>query len=36
MEPGGYQFGDYWRVGLPLEAVIVLVAMPAILLFWPL
>jgi di/tricarboxylate transporter len=36
MEPGGYKFGDYWRVGLPLEAVIVLVAMPAILLFWPL
>jgi di/tricarboxylate transporter len=30
MEPGGYQFGDYWRVGLPLEFVIVAVAVPAI------
>jgi len=36
MEPGGYKFGDYWRVGLPLEVVIVIVALPAILLFWPL
>jgi di/tricarboxylate transporter len=35
MEPGGYRFGDYWRVGLPLEAVIVAVAMPMILLVWP-
>jgi di/tricarboxylate transporter len=35
MEPGGYQFGDYWRVGLPLEALIVAVAMPMILLVWP-
>jgi di/tricarboxylate transporter len=35
MEPGGYRFGDYWRVGLPLEVIIVVVAMPAILLVWP-
>jgi di/tricarboxylate transporter len=35
MEPGGYRFGDYWRVGLPLEAVIVAVAMPMILWIWP-
>ena len=35
MEPGGYRFGDYWRVGLPLEVVIVAVALPAILFFWP-
>jgi di/tricarboxylate transporter len=35
MEPGGYRFGDYWRVGLPLEALIVAVAMPMILLVWP-
>ena len=35
MEPGGYRFGDYWRVGLPLEALIVAVAMPTILLVWP-
>jgi di/tricarboxylate transporter len=34
--PGGYQFGDYWRVGLPLEVIIVAVAVPTILLVWPL
>jgi len=34
--PGGYRFGDYWRAGLPLEALIVAVSIPAILLFWPL
>ena len=36
MGPGGYRFGDYWRMGLLLEIIIVLVAVPAILLFWPL
>ena len=35
MEPGGYKFGDYWRVGLPLEVVIVAVALPMILWIWP-
>ena len=35
MGPGGYQFGDYWRLGLPLEVVITVVAVPLILLFWP-
>jgi di/tricarboxylate transporter len=34
--PGGYRFGDYWRMGLPLEVLIVAVGVPAILLFWPL
>ena len=34
--PGGYRFGDYWRMGLPLEAIVIGVAVPAILLFWPL
>jgi len=34
--PGGYRFGDYWRMGLPLEALIVVVSIPAILTFWPL
>ncbi|MDQ0317083.1 SLC13 family permease [Amorphus orientalis] len=34
--PGGYQFGDYWRMGLPLEILIVAVGVPAILTFWPL
>jgi di/tricarboxylate transporter len=36
MGPGGYRFGDYWRIGLPLEAIIIAVAVPAILFFWPL
>ncbi|WP_282151675.1 SLC13 family permease [Ruegeria atlantica] len=34
--PGGYQFGDYWRMGLPLEILIIAVSIPAILVFWPL
>lgn len=34
--PGGYAFGDYWRMGLPLEVIIVAVATPMILLVWPL
>ena len=36
MGPGGYRFGDYWRMGLPLEILVVLVSVPAILFFWPL
>ncbi|NUQ38967.1 MAG: SLC13 family permease [Caldilineales bacterium] len=35
MGPAGYQFGDYWRMGLLLEAIIVAVAIPLITLFWP-
>ncbi|UZD92517.1 SLC13 family permease [Cognatishimia activa] len=34
--PGGYHFGDYWRMGLPLEILVVAVSIPSILLFWPL
>jgi len=34
--PGGYRFGDYWRMGLPLEIIIVAVGTPLILHFWPL
>ena len=34
--PGGYKFGDYWRMGLPLEVLILLVAVPMILTVWPL
>lgn len=34
--PGGYNFGDYWRMGLPLEIIVVGVSIPAILVFWPL
>tara|TARA_Y100000996_G_scaffold140408_1_gene107322 strand:- start:3440 stop:5338 length:1899 start_codon:yes stop_codon:yes gene_type:complete len=33
--PGGYKFGDYWRMGLPLEIIIVSIATPLILYFWP-
>ncbi len=36
MGPGGYRFGDYWRMGLPLEILVVVVSVPAILYFWPL
>ncbi len=36
MGPGGYRFSDYWRVGLPLEVVVAAVAVPVILLVWPL
>jgi di/tricarboxylate transporter len=34
--PGGYRFGDYWRMGLPLEILLVSVSIPLILIFWPL
>ena len=34
--PGGYGFGDYWRMGLPLEIIIVAVSIPTLLIFWPL
>jgi len=36
MGPGGYRFGDYWRMGLPLEILVVLVSVPMILTVWPL
>lgn len=36
MGPGGYKFGDYWRMGLPLEILVVALGVPVILLFWPL
>ena len=34
--PGGYRFGDYWRMGLPLEILVIATAVPAIMFFWPL
>ncbi len=34
--PGGYQFGDYWRMGLPLEILVVAVSVPFLLFAWPL
>lgn len=36
MGPGGYRFGDYWRMGLPLELLVVAVGVPMILWVWPL
>jgi di/tricarboxylate transporter len=35
MGPGGYHFGDYWRMGLPLDLILIAVAVPMILLVWP-
>jgi di/tricarboxylate transporter len=36
MGPGGYRFGDYWRMGLPLEILVLAVGVPMILWVWPL
>ena len=33
--PGGYEFGDYWRLGLPLEILIVAVTLPVLMIVWP-
>jgi di/tricarboxylate transporter len=35
MGPGGYRFGDYWRLGLPLSIIVVVAGVPLIALFWP-
>ncbi len=35
MGPGGYRFGDYFRMGLPLSILILLITVPLILYFWP-
>jgi di/tricarboxylate transporter len=34
--PGGFRFGDYWRLGLPMELIVVGVSIPMLLLVWPL
>ena len=36
MGPGGYRFGDYWRLGLPLSILVVVVGSGLVALFWPL
>lgn len=36
LEPGGYRFGDYWRMGLPLDLLVIAVALPMIVWIWPL
>lgn len=33
--PGGYRFGDYWKLGLPLSLVVTAVAIPLLLAWWP-
>ena len=35
MGPGGYRFGDYWRLGAPLSVLVVLVGVPMLMLVWP-
>ncbi len=35
MEPGGYRFGDYWRLGLPLAVLFLVVAVWYVPLIWP-
>jgi di/tricarboxylate transporter len=34
--PGGFKFGDYWRIGLPLEILVLAVSIPVLLFVWPL
>ena len=34
--PGGFRFGDYWKLGLPLEVIVVAVSLPLLLIVWPL
>ena len=36
MGPGGYKFSDYWRLGLPLLIIVLIVSLPCLLYFWPL
>lgn len=34
--PGGFRFGDYWKLGLPLEIIVVAISVPMLLIVWPL
>lgn len=34
--PGGFRFGDYWRMGLPMDAIVIAVGVPMLLWMWPL
>ncbi|WP_229822489.1 SLC13 family permease [Ignatzschineria ureiclastica] len=36
MGPGGYQFGDYWRMGLLLDLLLIITVVPAVIFVWPL
>jgi di/tricarboxylate transporter len=34
--PGGFRFGDFWRLGILLEVIVVAISVPLLLLVWPL
>jgi di/tricarboxylate transporter len=34
--PGGFRFGDYWRMGLPTDLLVITLSLPLLVLFWPL
>jgi di/tricarboxylate transporter len=34
--PGGFRFGDYWRMGLPVDIIVIGVSLPMLLWVWPL
>ncbi len=34
--PGGFRFGDFWKLGLPLEIVVIAISVPMLLIVWPL
>lgn len=34
--PGGFRFGDYWRLGVPVQLLVIAVAVPMLLMVWPL
>jgi di/tricarboxylate transporter len=34
--PGGFRFGDYWQLGLPLEIIVIAISVPMLLIVWPL
>lgn len=34
--PGGFGFGDYWKLGVPLEILVIGISLPMLLLVWPL
>ena len=33
--PGGFKFGDYWRLGVLIEVIVVAVSLPMLALVWP-
>jgi len=34
--PGGFRFGDYWKLGVPLEILVMAISVPLLLIVWPL